>query len=108
MGNTPGGTEDDGNGGLILSNNYKSNYGYKIVELVPGSPAARAGLEPQLDYIVYSPSVTGERQLLFSEYLVEQMGKEVIMKVYNLIQQGTRMVHIDLTTKRQDALEQAS
>jgi len=69
---------------------------------MPGSPAARAGLEPFLDYIVYSPSVTGERKLLFSEYLLEQVGKEVILKVYNLIQQGTRLVHIDLTALRVD------
>lgn len=78
--------QSDGRGGVIFSNNYKSNFGYKIVELLPGSPAARAGLEPFLDYVVYSPSVTGERQLLFSEYLLEQIGREVIFKVYNLIQ----------------------
>ena len=89
MGNTPEGAQRDENGIVTFSNNYRSNFAYKVTELVPGKAAARAGLEPFLDYILYSPSVTGERQLLFSEYLGEQVGKEVIFKVYNLIQQGT-------------------
>ena len=49
------------------------------------SPAAKVGLEPFLDYVLYSPAVSGERQLLFSEYLQENIGKEIIIKVYNLI-----------------------
>ena len=85
MGNTPNGAQRDDQGGFIFSNNYRKNFGYKVTDLVPDSAAYRAGLEPFLDYIVYSPLVTGERQLLFSEYLVEQVGKEVILKVYNLI-----------------------
>ena len=36
--------------------------------------------------------------MLFSEYLQESIGKELTFKVYNLIQQGTRLVHIDLTS----------
>ena len=68
-----------------------------MIEVLPESPAYRAGLEPFLDYVIYSPAITGERQLLFSEYLQENIGKELTFKVYNLIQQGTRLVHIDLT-----------
>lgn len=69
----------------MFANNYKSDFGYKVVELVPDSAGERAGLEPFLDYVLYSPSVTGERKLLFSEYLQENIGKEIILKVYNLI-----------------------
>ena len=71
MGNTPGGAQRDERGGIIFSNNYRKNFAYKVIELEAGTPAARAGLEPFLDYILYSPSITGERQLLFSEYLLE-------------------------------------
>ena len=84
MGNESG-AQEDGHGGYLFANNYKKDFGYKVIEIAPGSPAARAGLEPFLDYILYSPSVTGERQLLFSEYLQENMGKEILLKVYNLI-----------------------
>ena len=56
-----------------------------MVEVYKGSPGEKAGLEPFLDYVLYSPSVTGERQLLFSEYLQESIGKEILLKVYNLI-----------------------
>lgn len=96
MGNENG-AQEDGQGGYLFANNYKANFGYKVIELAPKSPAAKAGLEPFLDYVLYSPAVTGERKLLFSEYLQENIGKEVIFKVYNMIQQGTRLVHIDLT-----------
>ena len=71
MGNTPEGAQRDGQGAVVLSNNYRSNFAYKITGVTPGSPAAKAGLEPFLDFILYSPSITGERQLLFSEYLHE-------------------------------------
>ena len=41
--------------------------------------------------------------MLFSEYLQENIGKEILLKVYNLIQQGTRLVHIDLTALAYEA-----
>lgn len=97
MGQEQGNIQQDSRGGYLFANNYKANFGYKVIELRPGSPGFKAGLEPFLDYILYSPSVTGEKQLLFSEYLQESLGKEIILKVYNMIQQGTRLVHVDLT-----------
>ena len=45
----------------VLANNYRSNFGYRVIELLPNSVAEKAGLEPFLDFIVYSPAVTGER-----------------------------------------------
>jgi len=56
-----------------------------VIEIIKDSPAAKAGLEPFLDFVLYSPAITGKRQLLFSEYLQENIGKEIIVKVYNLI-----------------------
>ena len=53
--------QQDGKGGYLFANNYKSNFGYKVIELRPQSPGHKAGLEPFLDYILYSPAVTGER-----------------------------------------------
>ena len=47
--------------------------------------------------MLYQPSITGERKLLFSEYISEHIGKSVCLRVYNLIQQGIRLVHLDLT-----------
>ena len=69
----------------MFANNYKANFGYRVIEIFKDSPAAKAGLEPFLDFVLYSPAVTGERKLLFSEYLQENIGKEIILKVYNLI-----------------------
>lgn len=97
------GAQEDGQGGYLFANNYKSNFGYKVIELRQGSPGQKAGLDPFLDYVLYSPAVTGEQKLLFSEYLQENIGKEIILKVYNLIQQGTRLVHIDLTALAYEA-----
>ena len=93
MGNNQGGMVDE-NGTLV---NYQSNFGYKVIEVREGSPAEKCGLEPFLDFVLYSPGITGERQLLFSEYLCENIGKSVVLRVYNLIQQGIRLVHLDLT-----------
>jgi len=56
-----------------------------VIEIIKDSPAAKAGLEPFLDFVLYSPAITGKRQLLFSEYLQENIGKEILVKVYNLI-----------------------
>jgi len=70
MGNdAAGAAQQDGHGGYVFANNYKSNYGYRVLQLVRDSAAARSGLEPFLDYVLYSPAVTGDRSLLFSEYL---------------------------------------
>ena len=55
------GAQQDGQGGYMFANNYKTNFGYKVIELRHDSPSQRAGLEPFLDYVLYSPSVTGAR-----------------------------------------------
>ena len=52
------------------------------------SVAERSGLEAFLDFIIYKPKLAedGCSRLLFSEYLVENIGKSIILTVYNMIQ----------------------
>ena len=57
MGNGQGGALDE-NGNIV---NYQSNYGYKVIEVRAGTPAEKCGLEPFLDFVLYSPAITGER-----------------------------------------------
>jgi hypothetical protein len=100
MGNGQGNIRDEY--GNIVS--YQENFGYKVIEAHTGSIAEKCGLEPFLDFVLYSPSVTGTRQLLFSEYLIENIGKSIVLRVYNLIQQGIRLVHLDLTKVDKEAI----
>ena len=64
---------DQRNGVYTFSNNYRANFGYKVISLNKGSPGKKAGLEPMLDFILYMGSSTAnqqeEKKLLFSEYL---------------------------------------
>ena len=73
----------DANGNIV---NYKENFGYKVIEVRKDSPADKCGLEPFIDFVLYSPAITGDKKLLFSEYISEHIGKSVCLRVYNLIQ----------------------
>ena len=98
MGNQQG-IQDNGVGGYLISGANRENFGYKVIDLREGSPAQKSGLEPFLDFVVYTPKMAedGCSTLLFSEYLIENIGKQLILHVYNLIQQDIRLVHLDLT-----------
>ena len=72
----------DANGNIV---NYKENFGYKVLQVTKESPADKCGLEPFLDFVLYQPAITGERKLLFSEFIFEHIGKSVCLRVYNLI-----------------------
>lgn len=39
--------------------NYE-NFGYRIITVMTGTPATKAGLEAQLDFIKYNPSTTNK------------------------------------------------
>jgi hypothetical protein len=69
-------------------------YGYRVVSVIPGSPADLAGIEPQLDFIKYYPQHYGNK--LFYEYLQANSGQMINLYVYNIIQQDTRIVRIQL------------
>lgn len=43
---------------------------------------------------MYNPIANGNK--LFSEYLAEHEGKEITLRVYNIIQQDTRLVQVKL------------
>ena len=63
---------DQRNGVYTISNNYRANFGYKVISLNKQSPGKKAGLEPMLDFILYTGGTqpqNEEKQLLFSEYL---------------------------------------
>ena len=89
----------------VIGNTFLPDHGYRVVEVRPNSPAGKAGLEPFLDFVLYQPTNDSNRKLLFSEYLQENIGKEIILKVYNMIQQGTRLVHFDLTSLAFESIE---
>ena len=61
----------------MFADNYRKNFGYRITHIKKGTPAARANLEPFLDFIVYDPNATKDKTLLFSEFLEESVGKMV-------------------------------
>ena len=86
-------------GSYLLSGANRENFGYRVIELKKNSPAMKSGLEPFLDFIVYKPKIAedGCSTLLFSEFLVESIGKSIILTIYNMIQQDIRLVHLDLT-----------
>ena len=77
----------EGQGSYLISGANRENFGYKVIEMKKDSPAERAGLEPFLDFIVYKPKLAedGCSTLLFSEYVTENIGKSVILQVYNMI-----------------------
>ena len=60
------------------------DYAYRVVGVLPGSPAEQVGIEAQLDFIRYDPTLQGGK--LFSEFLAANEGKELRMYVYNIIQ----------------------
>lgn len=62
--------------------NY-DKYAYRVVNVMTHSPASEAGIEPQIDFIKYNPIANGNK--LFSEYLAENEGKEISLRVYNII-----------------------
>jgi hypothetical protein len=70
----------------IITGTYKDNFGYRVVGLKPGGPADLASIEPFIDFIVYKPVFHDGRSLLLSEYLNMNLGKQVVLRVYNLIQ----------------------
>jgi hypothetical protein len=73
---------------------HRENFGYRVVERVEGGPTHLAGIDNFLDFIVYQPNA--EHQLLFSEYIMQNAGKTIALRVYNLIQRGTREVEVTL------------
>jgi hypothetical protein len=62
---------------------YEQDIGFRIINVSQGSPAEEAGLEAHLDIIKYNPYIPGNRP--FSEFLIMNDGKEVIIPVYNII-----------------------
>ena len=102
MGNT--GIQGDGESGYLISGANRDNFGYKVIEVKKGSPAHKSGLEPFLDYVVYTPKLAedGCSTLLFSEFLIENIGKHLVLHVYNMIQLDIRLIHLDLTTLAYD------
>ena len=67
-----------------------------MVSVQPNSSAHEAGIEAFLDFIIYKPVIKEGKQLLLSEYLSENIGKQIVLRVYNIIQQGIRPVTVDL------------
>ena len=80
----------------VITGTYRENFGYRVVGVKPQGPALLAGIEPFLDYIVYKPVIMNDKPLLMSEYLSLNVGKQVVLKVYNVIQQATRLVPVTL------------
>jgi hypothetical protein len=69
----------------IITGTYKDNFGYRVVGIKPNGAAAIAGIEPFLDYIVYKPIEHDGKPMLLSEYLNMNIGKQVALRVYNII-----------------------
>ena len=44
-----------GNGESMSGNPSYDTYGYRIITIVPNSPADKAGIDAQLDFIKYNP-----------------------------------------------------
>ena len=59
-----------GNDPMSNPGNYE-NYGYRIITVIPDTPATKAGLEPQIDFIKYNPSATNK---LFNQFIKEKIG----------------------------------
>ena len=59
------------------------DYAYRVVGVLPDSPAEHVGIEAQLDFIRYDPTL--QQGKLFSEFLAENEGKDLKMFVYNII-----------------------
>ena len=68
------------------------DFAYRVINVLPGSPAEQVGIEAQLDFIRYDPDLQGGK--LFSEFLSDNEGKELSMQVYNIIQQDQRPVRV--------------
>ena len=86
MGNQ--GMQAEGQGGYyLLTGANRDNFGYRVIEMGQDSAASKSGLEPFLDFIIYKPKMAedGCSTLLFSEYLIENIGKSIILTVYNMI-----------------------
>ena len=80
----------------IISGQLKDNFGYRVVGIKPEGPAATAGIEPFLDFIIFTKLMQGDKQLLLSEYLNLNQGKQVVLRVYNIITQSVRLVPVEL------------
>ena len=74
------------------SNFSPEQYAYRVVGIIPESPAEEVGIEPQIDFIRYNPNQSGGK--LFSEYLIENENKDLNIFVYNIIQQDNRLVKV--------------
>jgi len=59
--------------------------GYRVVSVDKGSPAEKAGIEAQIDFIKYNPYKDSNGRNL-SDIFLENEGKEITLQVYNLIQ----------------------
>ena len=80
----------------VITGQLQDNFSYRVVGIKPQGPAASAGIEPFLDFIVYTRFMQGDKQLLLSEYLNLNVGKQVVLRVYNIIQQSVRLVPVEL------------
>ena len=63
--------------------------GYRIISIDSGSPLSNLGIEPMLDYIVYTDPKTS-----FEEYLSNNEDKEIKIKLYNIITKAFRELSI--------------
>lgn len=61
----------------------RDNHAYRVIWASEDSP-----LETYLDFIIYTPN----NGLLLSEYLQQSIGRPVCLKIYNMLQRGTRLV----------------
>ena len=65
-------------------------HAYRVLSVRPNSPAAKANLQPYLDYILYNPEMNDN--VLFSEFLFKNLTKPLTLSVYNLASRETRDV----------------
>jgi len=67
-------------------------HAYRVLSVKPKSPAAKANLQPYLDFILYNPEMNDN--VLFSEFLFKNLTKEVTLSVFNLVSRESRDVTI--------------
>ena len=58
-------------------------------------------MQEYLDFVIYNPEMNQNK--LFSEYLKENLFKEITLTVYNLAEQETRLVKITPTIQKDSA-----
>lgn len=73
----------------------KSDYGYRVIEVLEDSPADEAKLIPFLDFIV---SINGtnlsESEMPFQEIIKRNVNCKVNLEVYNLVSDSMREITV--------------